>query len=228
MDLELKGKAAIVTGGNRGIGKAIARQLAREGVNVAIIARDKAALAAAAADIGARDQHQGPAYQRRHRRRCRGEEGRCRRGRRLRPHRHPRQLRRAAGRAGQAAGARRDHQRALLGRHERQGDGLPAHRARGGAAHDQAEVGPHHQRQRAGRAQHRHHHRLHAQRRRRRADQEPRRRALAPRHRRHLRPPRPDAHREDAGRGGGAGQGARRAAKPRSRSAWPAATSPRG
>jgi NAD(P)-dependent dehydrogenase (short-subunit alcohol dehydrogenase family) len=51
MDLELEGKAAIVTGGNRGIGKAIARQLAREGVNVALLARDKAALETAAAEI---------------------------------------------------------------------------------------------------------------------------------------------------------------------------------
>ncbi|MFH1560239.1 MAG: SDR family NAD(P)-dependent oxidoreductase [Chloroflexota bacterium] len=39
MDLELSGKTAIVTGGSRGIGKAIARELALEGVDVAISAR---------------------------------------------------------------------------------------------------------------------------------------------------------------------------------------------
>ena len=53
MDLLLKGKRAIVTGGSRGIGKAIARQLAEEGVNVAIAARGKEQLEATAKEIAA-------------------------------------------------------------------------------------------------------------------------------------------------------------------------------
>ena len=52
MDLELAGKKALVTGGSRGIGKAIAAVLAAEGCEVAIAARDPERLAAAAAEIG--------------------------------------------------------------------------------------------------------------------------------------------------------------------------------
>src|SRR6516162_3411098 len=51
MDLGLQGKHAIVTGGSRGIGKAIARELAREGVDVAIVARTKADLEATAREL---------------------------------------------------------------------------------------------------------------------------------------------------------------------------------
>ena len=51
MDLGLKGKSAVVTGGSQGIGKAIARELAREGVNVAIVARKKEPLEAAAREL---------------------------------------------------------------------------------------------------------------------------------------------------------------------------------
>ena len=51
MDLKLQGKTALVTGGSEGIGKGITLALAKEGVDVAICARRKEPLEAAAKDI---------------------------------------------------------------------------------------------------------------------------------------------------------------------------------
>lgn len=51
MDLQLKGKIAVITGASKGIGRAIALELVREGANVAICARNSAALADAAEEI---------------------------------------------------------------------------------------------------------------------------------------------------------------------------------
>jgi NAD(P)-dependent dehydrogenase (short-subunit alcohol dehydrogenase family) len=53
MDLELKGKRALVTGGSKGIGLAIARVLAQEGADVALLARNLQPLTAAAAELAA-------------------------------------------------------------------------------------------------------------------------------------------------------------------------------
>jgi len=53
MDLGLRGKHAIVTGGSLGIGKAIARELAREGADVAIVARNRERLEATAKELSA-------------------------------------------------------------------------------------------------------------------------------------------------------------------------------
>ena len=51
MDLKLKGKRALITGGSRGIGLAIAKTLSAEGCSVAICARDKETVDEAAEDL---------------------------------------------------------------------------------------------------------------------------------------------------------------------------------
>jgi NAD(P)-dependent dehydrogenase (short-subunit alcohol dehydrogenase family) len=51
--MELEGKVAVVTGGSRGIGKAIARRLADDGADVVIAARTAATLEATAEEIAA-------------------------------------------------------------------------------------------------------------------------------------------------------------------------------
>lgn len=52
MDLQLQGKRALVTGASLGIGRAIAEELAREGCDVALVARDAERLRQAAVEIG--------------------------------------------------------------------------------------------------------------------------------------------------------------------------------
>ena len=51
MDLELTGKVAVITGASRGVGKAIARELAKEGVDVAVCARHREELEATAGEL---------------------------------------------------------------------------------------------------------------------------------------------------------------------------------
>jgi len=53
MDLMIHGKRALVTGASLGIGRAVAAELAREGCDVALVARDAARLRAAADEIAA-------------------------------------------------------------------------------------------------------------------------------------------------------------------------------
>ena len=52
MDISLAGKTALVTGGSRGIGKAIASTFVRCGANVMIVSRKEDSLRATAAEIG--------------------------------------------------------------------------------------------------------------------------------------------------------------------------------
>ena len=52
MDLELSGKAVLITGGTDGLGLALAKRLAAEGASVALCGRDPGRVRAAEASLG--------------------------------------------------------------------------------------------------------------------------------------------------------------------------------
>src|SRR4051812_28924754 len=54
VDLQLRGRTALITGGSQGIGLATAEALAKEGANVMVSARNQAGLDAALARLGGR------------------------------------------------------------------------------------------------------------------------------------------------------------------------------
>ncbi len=51
MDLELSGKVALISGGSKGIGKAVAWEFAKEGMDVVVCSRNQEPLEAAAHEI---------------------------------------------------------------------------------------------------------------------------------------------------------------------------------
>ena len=53
MNIDLKGRTAVITGGSRGLGEAMAKTLAGAGAQIALVARDRARMERVREDIGA-------------------------------------------------------------------------------------------------------------------------------------------------------------------------------
>ena len=149
MDLGLQGKRAIVTGGSLGIGKAIARELAREGVDVAIVARTKDDARGRGEGAGRRDRAaRHPAGGRRDQQGAGGRHGGPgRRAARRAP--HPGEQRLPAGRLRHRHRPHRERGgRGSAPRLQREVRGGAALRPRRHPLPEGAGLGPHHQHQR--------------------------------------------------------------------------------
>jgi NAD(P)-dependent dehydrogenase (short-subunit alcohol dehydrogenase family) len=201
MDLELKGKVAIVTGGSKGIGKAIGKELAAEGAHVALVSRSLGTLEPAVKDITAAGGGRVQAFA------CDTADDQSVKA-------MVEAVVKAFGRvdilvncAAKPSGQSKPPTLAEITTEEFW-DHMNT-KVMGYLRTAREVVRPHHQRQRPRRAPHRHHHRLDPQRRRGGIDQEPRRRVGPARHQRRLRAPGLDAHGGDSRRRRRAGEGPR-------------------
>ena len=66
MDLQLRGKKALVMGSSTGIGRAIAESLIQEGVEVALCARNIEKLKQTASELGCKNYWAWPLFERSH------------------------------------------------------------------------------------------------------------------------------------------------------------------
>ena len=209
MDLGLEGKRAIVTGGSLGIGKAIARELAREGVDVVIVARTKDTLEAAARELAAETGRRVIPLVADVTSKAQVDAMVAAGRRPARRAAHPGEQRLAAGRLRHRHRSHRDRRgRGPAARLQREVRGRAALRPRRHPVSEGAGLGPHHQHQRDQCAERGQPERRGAQYLPRPPQQDAGRAARALRHHGQLRAPRHHAHRAHPAPARGPGQGA--------------------
>ena len=146
VNLGLKGRIALVTGASKGIGKAIARGLADEGVNLVLLARGVEELEQAAAEICKATGVRVVAVPTDMRDTAAVKAAADRAASEFRTRSHPRQQRRRTDQASGTADHLARHR--LDGRREHQDDGHVADDSGVAAEHADGRDRPHHQHQR--------------------------------------------------------------------------------